>query len=221
MFFGVIVAGGIGSRMGADIPKQFLMLSGRPIIIHTLKKFLACDALDAVYVGIHPEWVTYMENLVGEYIEEPDWKRIHLVPGGGERNDTIMNVIDQIEEDYGTEEVHYIITQDAVRPFVTDELIRAHVMAVEQYDAVDTAVPAVDTIILSKDGKVIDDIPERRLLYQSQTPQSFRMDLLKKLYLGLSADEKGILTDACKITFWQGNADPFPFSRRNQAFVSI
>lgn len=68
-----------------------------------------------------------------------------------------------------------------------------------EYDAVDTAIPAVDTIIVSDDGQFIDDIPERKYLYQSQTPQSFRMDLLKKLYEGLTPEKKSILTDACKI----------------------
>ena len=110
-----------------------------------------------------------------------------------------MNVIQQIEKDFGNEETHYIITQDGVRPFVTQRLIKEHVSAVVQYDAVDTAIPAVDTIIISEDGMFIDEIPERKYLYQSQTPQSFRMDLLKQLYLGLTSEEKSILTDACKI----------------------
>ena len=199
MVFGVIVAGGVGSRMGADIPKQFLMLGEQPIIIRTLQTFLDCSALDEVYVGIHPEWMTYMENLVGEYIPEADWGHIHLTAGGSERNDTIMNVIGQIESDFGNAETHYIITQDGVRPFVTVDLIERHVEAVQKYDAVDTVIPAVDTIILSEDGEVIDSIPERRFLYQSQTPQSFRMDLLKDRFGKLSEEEKAILTDACKI----------------------
>ena len=71
--------------------------------------------------------------------------------------------------------------------------------AVVAYDAVDTVIPAVDTIIYSEDGKFISDIPERKYLYQSQTPQSFRMDLLKRLYMGLTPEEKDILTDACEI----------------------
>ena len=140
-----------------------------------------------------------MARLVQEYIPEQEWLRVHLVPGGTERNETIMNVIKQIEQEFGNEEAHYIITQDGVRPFVTRRLIEEHVKAVLQYDAVDTAIPAVDTIILSEDGRTVKDIPERKYLYQSQTPQSFRMDLLKNLYLGLTQEEKGILTDACKI----------------------
>ena len=183
MIFGIIVAGGVGSRMGADMPKQFLNLAGRPIIMHTLETFLECAGLEQIYMGVHPEWMTYMEELIIQYVKEEDRLRVHLVPGGKERNDTIMNVIDQIEKNYGTEEPHYIITQDGVRPFVTKELVEEHIRSVVRYDAVDTAIPAVDTIIVSEDGNFIKDIPERKYLYQSQTPQSFRMDLLKKLVL--------------------------------------
>ena len=143
--------------------------------------------------------VAHMEGLIETYIPEESRQRVHLAAGGGERNDTIMNVIAQIEADFGTAETHYIITQDGVRPFVSRHLIEAHVDAVVEYDAVDTAIPAVDTIIVSDDGQFIDDIPERKYLYQSQTPQSFRMDLLKKLYEGLTPEKKSILTDACKI----------------------
>ena len=164
MIFGVIVAGGVGSRMGADRPKQFLDLAGCPIIIYTLKAFLECQRLEHIYMGVHPEWVAHMEGLIETYIPEESRQRVHLAAGGGERNDTIMNVD-----------------------------------AVVEYDAVDTAIPAVDTIIVSDDGQFIDDIPERKYLYQSQTPQSFRMDLLKKLYEGLTPEKKSILTDACKI----------------------
>lgn len=199
MIFGVIVAGGVGSRMGADIPKQFLDLDGCPIIVHTLKTFLKCQRLEQIYMGVHPEWLDHMADLVRKHIPEEMQQQVRLVPGGGERNDTIMNVIEQIETDFGKNEKHYIITQDGVRPFVSRHLIEANIDAVVEYDAVDTAIPAVDTIVVSDDGMFIDDIPERKYLYQSQTPQSFRMDLLKELYEGLTPEEKSVLTDACKI----------------------
>ena len=199
MIFGVIVAGGVGARMGANMPKQFLDLNGKPIIMHTLQAFLKCKELEEIYMGVHPEWVDYMAELIGKHVDVEEQARVHLVPGGAERNETIMNVIDQIEQDFGAEELHYIITQDGVRPFVSERLIKEHVEAVLKYDAVNTAIPAVDTIMVSKDGQVIDEIPERKYLYQVQTPQSFRMDLLKNLYLDLTEEEKKILTDACKI----------------------
>lgn len=204
MIFGVIVAGGVGARLGADMPKQFLDLAGTPIIVHTLKAFLACEGLEHIYLGTHQEWLDYTETLILHGISEKAQERIHLVPGGRDRNETIMNVIEQIEQDFGTDEIHYIITQDGVRPFVSQRIIRDHIGAVAEYGAVDTAIPAVDTMVVSEDGRFIDDIPDRRFLYQSQTPQSFRMDLLKTLYMSLSREEKAALTDACKICTVRG-----------------
>ena len=107
MIFGVIVAGGVGSRMGADMPKQFLKLADRPIIMYTLGAFLKCSEPEHIYMGIHPEWVEYMAELVREYVPEGEQHRVHLIPGGAERNETIMNVIQQIEKDFGNEETHY------------------------------------------------------------------------------------------------------------------
>ena len=142
MIFGVIVAGGVGMRMGADRPKQFLDLNGKPIIMHTLQAFLECKKLNQVYMGVHPEWMVYMADLVREHIKAEEQERVHLVPGGAERNDTIMNVIAQIESDFGTEETHYIITQDGVRPFVSQRLIEEHIEKVVSHNAVNTAIPA-------------------------------------------------------------------------------
>ena len=91
------------------------------------------------------------------------------------------------------------MTHDSVRPFVSLRMIEENVDAAIQYGAVDTVTPAVDTIVVSGNGKYITDIPERDKMYQGQTPQSFRVKLLKELYYSLSDDEKRVLTDACKI----------------------
>ena len=199
MIFAAILAGGVGSRMNiADMPKQFLDLNGKPIIVHTLDKFLLCDKIDEIYIGVHPSWLLHMQDLVEQYVKAKK-EKIHIVAGGADRNTTIMNVIDKIEEDFGVSDEHYIITHDSVRPFVTSRIIEENIEKAQKYKACDTATSAIDTIVVSKDGNVISEIPERKYLYQGQTPQSFQMSLLKKLYNDLSEDEKEILTDACKI----------------------
>ncbi len=199
MIFGAILAGGTGSRMNlADMPKQFLPLGDKPIIIHTLEKFLICDRFDSVYLGVHPDWVGYMADLVDKHIPGSH-ERIHIVPGGTDRNETILNIIGGIEEKWGQSQEHIIVTHDAVRPFVSLRMLEENIEGAKTYGAVDTVVPAVDTIVVSADGRTISDIPQRSQMYQGQTPQSFRVSLLKELYCSLSAEEKGILTDACKI----------------------
>jgi 2-C-methyl-D-erythritol 4-phosphate cytidylyltransferase len=143
-----------------------------------------------------------MEEMLDRYLADDKRtlkERVVVVPGGTDRNETLMNVIDRIEARYGEAEEHILVTHDAVRPFVTNELIERHIEAALRYGAVDTVIPAVDTIVVSEDGETIDSIPNRASLYQSQTPQSFRMSLLRQFYASLRDEEKKILTDACKI----------------------
>ena len=193
------MAGGVGSRMHiADMPKQFLPLGDRPIILHTLEKFLLCTRLDAVYVGVHPNWLLHMQDLIEKHL--PDRKDdIHIVAGGGDRNETIFHIVGQIEKDFSESEEHVIVTHDSVRPFVTLRIIEENIDAALRCGACDTVVGSTDTIVVSDDGRLIAEIPERGRMYQGQTPQSFRISLLKKLYTSLSDDEKAVLTDACKI----------------------
>jgi 2-C-methyl-D-erythritol 4-phosphate cytidylyltransferase len=199
MIFGAILAGGIGSRMSiADMPKQFLQLGDKPIVIHTLEKFILCPEIDKIYVGVHPDWLLHMEDLIKKYIKIRK-EDIIIVAGGDDRNSTIMNIVDAIESDFGQSDENYIVTHDSVRPFVTSRIIKDNIEMVKKYKACDTVVEAIDTIVVSKDGMVISQIPDRREMYQGQTPQSFQIKLLKKLYNDLSEDEKKILTDACKI----------------------
>lgn len=201
MIFGAILAGGVGSRMNiSEMPKQFLPLGEKPIIVHTLEKFLMCSRFDGVFLGVHPDWVLYMNDLIDKYIDDEEAKeKITVVPGGGDRNATLFNVVDEIERLHGEDDGHVIVTHDAVRPFVTLRIINENIDAALKYGAVDTVVAAIDTIVTSKDGDVIAEIPDRKQMYQGQTPQSFNIRLLKRLYGDLTEAEKEILTDACKI----------------------
>lgn len=199
MVFAGILAGGVGSRLNiTDMPKQFLELGEKPIVIHTLEKFLLCGRIDEIYIGVHPNWISHMESLIYKHIKIKN-KKVHVVEGGIDRNSTIMNIVDAIEDEFGKSDTHYIITHDSVRPFLTSRIIDDNIDAVVKYKVCDTVIPATDTIVASKDGKVISDIPVRSSMYQGQTPQSFQVTLLRRLYEDLKEEEKSILTDACKI----------------------
>lgn len=198
MIYGAILAGGTGTRMHVStMPKQFLPLRGKPIIIHTLEKLLACNKFHAVYLGIHPDWMSYMYDLLEKY--DIDTTRVRLSPGGETRNDTIFRIIEEINRDYGQNDDDIIVTHDAVRPFVTLRIIEENIEAAEKYGACDTVVCATDTIVRSENGEEISEIPNREFMYQGQTPQSFKVKMLKELYAQLTPAEKDTLTDACKI----------------------
>lgn len=198
MIFGAILAGGVGSRMNiSDMPKQFLPLGDKPIIIHTLEKFLLCERFDYIYIGVHSSWITHMNDLIEKYIGKNS--NIFVVSGGNDRNGTILNIIDEIEKQFGEDESNLIVTHDSVRPFVTLRMINDNIDAATKYGACNTAAPAIDTIVMSEDKQFITSIPDRKMMFQGQTPQSFKVSLLKKLYHDLDDQEKSILTDACKI----------------------
>lgn len=202
MNFGVILAGGVGSRMGADKPKQFLEIGGKPIIVHTVEKFALYKDLEKIIVLTPEEWIEYTKDVLKKHLD--NMNKVVVIQGGSVRNETIMNSIKYIEENYGLYEDTIIVTHDAVRPFLTGRIIDDNINAALKYGACDTVVPATDTIVQSLDNDIISDIPDRSKLYQGQTPQSFRAKELKETYEALTDEEKNILTDAAKIYVMKG-----------------
>lgn len=197
MIYAEILAGGKGTRMGnTDMPKQFLMLGSKPIVIHTIEQFLINSNISKIIVCCPKDWITYMTDLLDKYIPNSG---VEVVEGGATRNETIINGCKFIEEKYGLNDDDVIITHDSVRPFVTQRIIDDNVEAMKKYSAVDTVIEATDTIVESKDGKIISDVPNRKFMYQGQTPQSFNIKELMSTYASLTDDEKEILTDACKM----------------------
>ena len=204
MNFAVVLAGGIGLRMGnMEKPKQYIELGNKPIIIHTIEKFYVYPDFEKVIVLCPEQWIHHTQNLIQKYIGEQE--NIIVIPGGSTRNETIMNAIQYIDEVYGVDEDTIIVTHDAVRPFLTHRMIEDNIQAAKQYKACDTVIPATDTIVVAnQDKQGIYDSPDRTIMYQGQTPQSFQAKMLRELYESLTDEEKGILTDAAKICVMKG-----------------
>ncbi len=201
--YAAVLAGGIGTRMGnVEKPKQFMEIGGKPIIIHTLEKFAVHPGLEKVLVLSPRAWVGYTSDIIKKYI--PMGADIPVIEGGSTRNETVMNAIRYIEKDGGLDDDTIIITHDSVRPFVTHRIIEENIRYAEEYGACDTVIPATDTIVQSIQDDRIDQIPDRRFMYQGQTPQTFHAKKLKDTYEALTKEEKETLTDACKIMVLKG-----------------
>lgn len=198
MIFASILAGGKGTRMGAqDRPKQYLPLGNKPILVHTVSKFLAVPDFEKVIVLAPEAWLRLTKDVLNKYFAGEN--RLVVLQGGSTRNETIMNAVAYIEENYEVNEETSIVTHDSVRPFVTYRIIKDNIDALRDYAACDTVIPASDTIVESQNGETITNIPDRSWMYQGQTPQSFRIRTLKQLYGSLTEQERDVLTDACKI----------------------
>ena len=137
-----------------------------------------------------------------KYVSETE--KIKVIEGGEITTNNIMNAIAYIEREGELDEDTLIVTHDAVRPFVTYRIIEENIQAARRCGACDTVIPATDTIVESREGSVISDIPNRAVLYQGQTPQSFNAMKLRALYESLTEEEKAVLTDAAKIFVIKG-----------------
>lgn len=203
MIYAGILAGGIGSRMGnVPLPKQFLDLNGKPVIVHTIEKFLLNKDFEKIIIATPKKWIAHTNDILSKHNINVD--HVQVIEGGSDRNETIMAIINEVDRTNGINEDDIIVTHDAVRPFLTHRIIQENIEKGLEYGAVDTVIKAIDTIVASEDGNTISSIPVRDEMYQGQTPQTFNIKMLKERYEALSEDDKAVLTDACKILVIKG-----------------
>lgn len=176
----VIVAAGSGKRMGADRPKQFLELCGKTIIERTAAVFSGCKLIDEIIIVSSEEGIRECENLLGNIK-----KNIKYVVGGKERYDSVYNGIRAVDPSCGV-----IVIHDGVRPFVTEKMIEDSIECAMRDGACVCAVKSKDTVKICKADGFVDHTPDRELVYNVQTPQTFRRDIIEKAYR--TAFERGV-----------------------------
>lgn len=205
VIYAAVVAGGAGSRMGkTELPKQFLSLQNKPIVIYSIEKFLLCGDINKILVLVAAEYIEHTQKIVDQYIG--DAARVVVVEGGTTRNETIMNGIRFIQNNFGIQEDDICLTHDAARPFITSAIIEENIAMALEFGAVTTAIKAIDTILVSRDAQSVSEVPIRDNMYQCQTPQTFSINLLLECYSKLTAAQKANLTDATKILILQGKS---------------
>lgn len=203
MIFGSILAGGTGTRMDKhNIPKQFIELCGKPIIIHTIERMLEVNDFEYLYIAIHPEYKDYLRQLLNAYNLGDDL-RIVIISGGKERIDSVQNVIDAVYE-FNHNEDDIIVLHDAVRPFTSVEIFKNCIEAAKKYGATIATIPAVDTMLVSKDGEFLNDVPDRKTILHGQAPDGFKLGILKKAIEELTPEERKIITGTAQICCVKG-----------------
>lgn len=176
MNIALILAGGIGSRSGEKIPKQFVEVNDKPLIIYTLEKFEKCRDIDGIVITCVKEWISRLN----EYIKKFGiTKVINVVEGGKNGLFSVKKGIDALNN---CEDNDLILIHDAVRPFIDEMSIEENIKVGQKYGVALTSVDLLETLVYSADGingeKVIDRDNLKRIL----TPQTFKYSLLKELY---------------------------------------
>jgi 2-C-methyl-D-erythritol 4-phosphate cytidylyltransferase len=183
----IIPAAGLGTRMasstataqGKTPTKQFLTIAGAPILIHTLRKFVACAAVTDICIALRPQETEGFTADLAQY--GLDSKRFQVAEGGEHRQQSVSNALRSIKADPDD----IVLVHDAVRPFVEQQTILDVIEAVKKHGAAIAAMPAVDTIKQverTADGALIRATIPREVLVQAQTPQGFRYSILKEAF---------------------------------------
>jgi 2-C-methyl-D-erythritol 4-phosphate cytidylyltransferase len=192
----IIPAAGLGTRMApaasskskrTSPSKQFTELNGTPILIHTLRKFDASAEVSEIYVVLRKNELSGFRNRLEKEAKEVFTKTIHLVEGGEHRQESVANAVKALRA--SPDDI--VLVHDAVRPFVTEEIIRDVIVAAQKHGAAIAGFPAVDTIKQverTPEGAVITTTIPRERVVMAQTPQGFRYDVLKKAFDEASAD---------------------------------
>jgi 2-C-methyl-D-erythritol 4-phosphate cytidylyltransferase len=187
----VLLAGGVGVRVGLDIPKQLIKVAGRTILEHSLAALHAHPMVDSITVMMTPGHLDAVRAIVrsGGYD-----KVTEILEGGETRSETTMRALESL----GDEECK-VLFHDAVRPLLSQRIIGECFEALDRYPAVDVAIPSADTIIQVGDDNVIQDVPPRASLRRGQTPQAFRSSVIKQAYALAAGDPDFVATDDCTV----------------------
>lgn len=188
--YAIILASGAGHRFQGDLPKQFSKINGKMILEYSIEAFENNKYIDGIVLVILPEYNDYAVELVKNNRYH---KVLKIVNGGAERKDSSYIGINAVEESNANVLIH-----DCARPFVSQDIITKCINALDKYEAVAVAIPTSDTII-SVDSGIINAIPDRKSLMRIQTPQCFRLDLIKKAH-ELSKNDSNF-TDDCGLVF--------------------
>jgi 2-C-methyl-D-erythritol 4-phosphate cytidylyltransferase len=190
---GIILAGGKGERFGGSQPKQFVKLAGKLVIEHTIEVFEKSPYIDEIIIVSRQDYI----DLIWELAEKNQWKKLQkVVCGGKDRFGSTHSAIVALE---GYDPHTKVLFHDAVRPLVSNDILRRCVKALDAFKAVDVVIPSSDTIVQIDDAGCISNIPARDRLRRGQTPQAFLLETIRAAYQNALAADKRNFTCDCGV----------------------
>ena len=204
MNYSIILAGGVGQRMrNSGMPKQFLEVFRKPIIIYTLERFEDCLDIDKIVIVCNSSWIDYMQNLLKKFSIQ---KVAGVVAGGKDRQGSVENGIAFIEKE-GATDSDIVVIHDGVRPLIQKNIISENVRVAKKYGSAMTVRPVIESVVITnEDSANFDDFKKRSDTYSLTAPQTFQLGLLKKAYKDTENVKEPIpLLDAALAHTYLGN----------------
>lgn len=193
MNIALIIAGGVGARMHQNIPKQFLTVEERPVIVYTLEAFQRHSDIDAIAVVCIEGW----ENVLWAYANQFNITKLkHIIPGGKNGQDSIRNGVYELEKHYSADDV--VLIHDAIRPMVSQEIISDCIVKTKQYGCAIATIPCAEAMVITEDSETSEACYPRDNLKRTQTPQGFSIGKICDLHR--RALEKGITNSVASVT---------------------
>ena len=186
MVYAILLSGGIGTRTGFNMPKQFIEVNEKPFLAYCIDKFIEINEFKKIIVSSPKEYISKTEKLIEKYF--PNENRLIVIEGGKTRQDTLMNSIRYVNK-INNNENSYIINHDAARIFVPVQQIKKCIEFTKKYGASSPVIPSTDVIVETGNNQVIR-MPNRYNMVHVQTPQGFKLNEYIKLYNKLTLDEK-------------------------------
>lgn len=191
----ILLLGGVGTRFGSDLPKQFHRLCGTKVYLHTLHQLIDAALFEQIVLVCPEQWIEEVERDV-----ESLHPRLLIVAGGATRQESSLKGVLALSK-----QTELVLIHDAVRPFVSKQILIDNICAARQYHAVDTCIPSADTLVFAPEKNKIASIPDRSTLLRGQTPQTFSYPLILNAHLQAQAEGIHNSSDDCSLVLRIGH----------------
>ena len=201
MTIAIILSGGIGSRIGSNVPKQYIEVGKKPIFQYSLEQFISCQGIDMVLLGINSEWQSWINEII-----EKLHSHIPIIfsQAGATRQLTIYNALTLLEKQYDISNNDKVIIHDAARPLISHNLITKCLNACDHCDGILPVLPVKNTLYMSNDGQSISQLLNRDKIFIGQAPECFKFGPYLKAHLSMPIEQLAQIKGSSELAFMQG-----------------
>ncbi len=223
MNIAILLAGGTGSRIGGDIPKQYMELSGQMMLMHSMKSLAESNYVGNIQIVADAE---YREKIENEIFEDPEApcaeKFLGFSDSGENRQMSIYNALKDVGNLLGAEYIDGVIVHDAARPFVTVEMIDECLLALDKHDGAMPVLPMSDTVYFSRSGERVDELLNRNCIFAGQAPEAYVFSKYLKANEDLLPDKILMIKGSTEVAVMAGmDVAMIPGDQRNFKITSI